>query len=225
MQEKLLIVDDETDILNMLEDYFTRNGYQVMTAASGTDAIGKVCGNPDMILLDINLPDMDGLTVCRKIRDTVSCPILFLTARDTDADKVIGLKTGGDDYMVKPFSMAELGARVEAHLRRENRPGKRPVVVRADGEFVIDCTRQEVLFKGKPLPLQKREYEIVEFLALHPGQLMSREQIFQNVWSYDSESDPSVVMAHVSSIRAKFAKAGCKPYIQTVWGSGYRWEN
>ena len=224
MQQKLLIVDDETDVLDMLYDYFIRNGYLVIKAASGREAIDSMRQDPDMVLLDINLPDMDGLAVCSKIRKDASCPILFLTARDTDADKVIGLKTGGDDYMVKPFSINELGARVEAHLRREDRRSNHMPKRYVDGEFVIDYMRQVISYNGKAIPLKKREYEIVELLSLHPNQLMSREQIFENIWSCDSETDSSVVMVHMSAIRARFKKAGCGQYIQTVWGSGYRWE-
>lgn len=138
MTKKILIVDDEADMRDMLESSFNRNGYSVITAANGKEAIEKVNQNTDIILLDINLPDMDGLAVCSKIRDRTSCPILFLTARDTDADKVLGLKTGGDDYVIKPFSLIELGARVDAHLRRENRRIQQPIRVWTDGDFVID---------------------------------------------------------------------------------------
>lgn len=117
MRKKLLVVDDEFDIVNMLRDYFEMSGYDVLTALSGAEALEKLRLQPDMILLDINMPDMDGLEVCKRIRNHVSCPILFLTARVDDTDKITGFRVGGDDYVVKPFSLDELGARVEAHLR------------------------------------------------------------------------------------------------------------
>lgn len=223
MVKKLLIVDDEADMLDLLKCYFTRNGYYVMAAANGQQALEKAGRNPDLILLDINMPDLDGLEVCRRIRDYVSCPILFLTARVSDKDKIAGLKMGGDDYIIKPFSIEELGARVDAHLRREERRYLTQKQLSFDDEFVIDYSAREIRFQGEALSFKRKEYEIIELLSRHPGQLMDRNQIFEHIWEYDSDSDPAVIMAHISSIRAKFARADCKPYIQTVWGSGYKW--
>lgn len=223
MGNTILIVDDEIDMLEMLKRYFLRNGYDVITAANGQQALNKAGKNPDLILLDINMPDIDGLEVCRQIRNHVVCPILFLTARVSDSDKIAGLKTGGDDYIVKPFSIDELGARVDAHLRREARRNNKPVQVCFDDNFVIDYSAKEVWFNGDLIAFVKKDYEIIELLSMHPGQLLSKEQIFEHIWDYDSNSDTSVIMAHISSIRAKFAEVGCKQYIQTVWGSGYKW--
>lgn len=223
MRKKLLIVDDEADMLDLLNCYFTRSGYDVLAAADGRQALAKAGQSPDLILLDINMPDLDGLEVCRRIRDYMSCPILFLTARVSDKDKIAGLKNGGDDYIIKPFSIEELGARVDAHLRREERRNLAKKQVSFDDEFVIDYSAGEVRFQGEALSFKKKEFEIIKLLSKHPGQLMNREQIFAHIWAYDSSSDPAVIMAHISSIRAKFAEAGCKPYIQTVWGSGYKW--
>lgn len=169
------------------------------------------------------MPDLDGLEVCKRIRDHISCPILFLTARVSDSDKIAGLKTGGDDYIIKPFSIDELGARVDAHLRREERKNTNQIQVKFDDNFIINYSAKEIWFKGTLLSFVKKEYEIIELLSMHPGQLMSKNQIFEHIWDFDSNSDPSVIMAHISSIRAKFAEAGCKSYIQTVWGSGYKW--
>lgn len=223
IEKSILIVDDEKDMRTMLKCYFTLNGYRVQTADNGLQAIEKAGKQPDLILLDINIPDLDGLEVCRRIRDFVSCPILFLTARVEDRDKLIGFAAGGDDYIVKPFSIDELGARVDAHLRREQRRQTKQVKTKFDGDFVIDYTAKEVYFKGTPLPLLPREFAIVELLSSYPGQLFSKERIFEHIWDMDSDTDVGVIMEHVSKIRAKFAKAGVKPYIQTVWGSGYKW--
>lgn len=222
MKKTILIADDEKDMNAMLKRYFELNGYLVQTAENGTQAIEKAGKQPDLILLDINMPDLDGLEVCRRIRDFVSCPILFLTARIEDRDKLIGFAAGGDDYIVKPFSIDELGARVDAHLRREERR-QTQVRTKFDGDFVIDYTAKEVYFKGKLIPLLPREFEIVELLSFYPGQLFSKERIFEHIWDMDSDADVCVIMEHVSKIRAKFGAAGCKPYIQTVWGSGYKW--
>ncbi len=223
MSKTILIVDDEKDIRTLLKRYFELNGYAVVLAENGFQAIVRAGTQPDLILLDINLPDIDGLEVCRRIREFVSCPILFLTARIEDGDKLIGFATGGDDYIVKPFSIEELGARVEAHLRREERRQNKQVRTKFDDNLVIDYSAKEIYFKGVIIPLLPREFDIVELLSSYSGQLFSKERIFERIWGYDSNADVSVIMEHVSNIRAKFAKAGAKPYIQTVWGSGYKW--
>lgn len=145
MRDTILIVDDEADIVSTLEDYFLYNDYNIMTAANGREAIEKAGKQPDLILLDINMPDVDGLEVCARIRDFVSCPILFLTARVEDRDKVKGFGMGGDDYIVKPFSLDELGARVAAHLRRERRRGETPKV-RFDDKLAIDYTERRLYY-------------------------------------------------------------------------------
>lgn len=223
MKKNILIVDDEVDLSTMLSRYFERSGYQVSVAANGLQAIEKAGKQPDLILLDINMPDLDGLEVCRRIRDFVSCPIVFLTARIEDPDKLKGFAVGGDDYIVKPFSIDELGARVDAHLRREERRQNKQVRTKFDDDLIIDYTAKEVYFNGELIPLLPREFEIVELLSSYSGQLFSKDRIFEHIWDVDSDADVSVIMEHISKIRGKFAKAGCKPYIQTVWGSGYKW--
>lgn len=223
MGKTILIVDDERDLGVMLRRYFELNGYTVVLAESGREGVEKAGRQPDLILLDVNMPDMDGVEVCRRIRDHVACPILFLTARVEDRDKLRGFAAGGDDYIVKPFSIDELGARVEAHLRREERRGQAPRRVLLDGSFAIDYAARQVSFRDAEIPLKPKEFEIVELLSAYPGQLFSKERIFEHIWEPDSDAELSVITEHISRIRAKFAKAGCKPYIQTVWGSGYRW--
>lgn len=223
MNKKILIVDDETALSTMLKRCFELSGYDVTVAENGLQAIEKTGKQPDLILLDINMPDLDGLEVCKRIRNFVSCPILFLTARVEDQDKLKGFAVGGDDYIAKPFSIDELVARVDAHLRREERRQNRQIKTKFDDDLVIDYTAKEVYFKDELLPLLPREFAIVELLSTYPGQLFSKDRIFEHIWDMDSTADVGVIMEHVSKIRAKFAKAGCKPYIQTVWGSGYKW--
>ncbi len=155
MRDTILIVDDEADIVSTLEDYFLYNDYHVMAASNGREAIEKAGKQPDLILLDINMPDVDGLEVCARIRDFVSCPILFLTARVEDSDKVKGFGMGGDDYIVKPFSLEELGARVAAHLRRERRRGEMPKV-RFDDKLAIDYTERRLYYDNEEISLPKR---------------------------------------------------------------------
>ncbi|WP_337403935.1 response regulator transcription factor [Porcipelethomonas sp.] len=222
MRDTILIVDDEADIVSTLADYFLYNDYNVMTATSGKEAIEKAERQPDIILLDINIPDVDGLEVCARIRDFVRCPILFLTARVEDSDKIKGFGMGGDDYVVKPFSLDELGARVAAHIRRERRRGETPKV-RFDDKLSIDYTERRLYFDSEEISLAKKEFDIIELLSSHPGQIFSKERIYELVWGYDSEGESSVVAEHIRRIRAKLAARGTKSYVETVWGVGYKW--
>ncbi len=222
MRDTILIVDDEADIVSTLADYFLYNDYNVMTATSGKEAIEKAERQPDIILLDINIPDVDGLEVCARIRDFVRCPILFLTARVEDSDKIKGFGMGGDDYVVKPFSLDELGARVAAHIRRERRRGETPKV-RFDDKLSIDYTERRLYFDSEEISLAKKEFDIIELLSSHPGQIFSKERIYELVWGYDSEGESSVVAEHIRRIRAKLAARGTKLYVETVWGVGYKW--
>lgn len=152
---KILIADDEEDVVSLLKDYLELNHYETISACNGIEAVEKSRLNPDLILLDINMPGMDGLSVCRQIRDYVNCPILFLTARVEDADKITGFAAGGDDYMVKPFSIDELGARIAAHIRREHRTAQNNNT-RYYGKLAIDYTAKTVLAEGEPLDFPKR---------------------------------------------------------------------
>ena len=219
---KILIADDEKDVVSLLKDYFEINDYLVLTAYTGAEAIEKASQNPDIILLDVNMPDGDGLSVCRKIRDHVSCPILFLTARIEDSDKISGFASGGDDYIIKPFSIEELGARVSAHIRRDHRI-KTQANVRFFGDVTIDYTAKTVSVAEKALELAKKEYQIVEFLSLSCGQVFDKERIYEKIWGYDAEGDSSVIAEHIRRIRAKLAKYGEEYHIETVWGIGYKW--
>ena len=222
MRNTILIVDDEADIVSTLADYFLYNDYNVMTATSGMEAIEKAGKQADLILLDINMPDLDGLEVCARIRGFVSCPILFLTARVEDSDKIKGFGMGGDDYIVKPFSLDELGARVAAHIRRERRRGETPKV-RFDDKLSIDYTERRLYFDNEEISLAKKEFDIIELLSNHPGQIFSKERIYELVWGYDSEGESSVVAEHIRRIRTKLATTGTKSYVETVWGVGYKW--
>lgn len=219
---KILVADDEKDIVCLLKDYFEINDYMVFTAYSGKEVLEKLSQNPDIILLDVNMPDGDGLSVCRSIRELVSCPILFLTARIEDSDKINGFAVGGDDYIIKPFSIDELGARVSAHLRREQRLSAK-VNVRFFGKLSIDYTAKTIQVDGMALELAKKEYQIIEFLSINVGQIFDKERIYEHVWGYDAEGDSSVVAEHIRRIRAKLEKYAEEYHIKTVWGMGYKW--
>ena len=222
MPSKILIADDEGDIVAMLRQFFTSKGYQVLTASSGGEALRQAEKSPDLILLDIQMPDMDGLEVCRRIRDYVSCPILFLTARIEESDKIKGLSAGGDDYIVKPFSLLELEARVQAHLRREAR-SRAETQVKFSGDLTIDYSERSLSIQGEKISLAKKEFDIVELLSQNPGQVFDKERIYERIWGFDSDGDSSVVAEHIRRIRAKLPAHTDKSYIETVWGCGYKW--
>ncbi len=222
---KILIVDDEKDVVRMLGDFFQLKGYDTITAYNGEEAIQKISLKPDLILLDINMPGMEGTEVCLKIRDYVSCPILFLTAKVEDSDKIRGFAVGGDDYILKPFSMEELGARVAAHIRRDHRQSV-PVNVRFFGNLAIDYTAKTVTVKKaeeQELSFAKKEFEIIELLSMNTGQVFDKERIYERLWGYDAEGDSSVVAEHVRRIRVKLKAVGEEHHLETVWGMGYKW--
>lgn len=240
---KILIVDDEKDIVCLLKNFFQLKGYDVLTAYGGEEAMQKVSYHPDLILLDVNMPGMDGTQVCQAIRDYVSCPILFLTAKVEDADKIRGFSVGGDDYILKPFSLEELGARVAAHIRRDHRQST-PANVRFFGKLVLDYSAKNVKCrkdmekeeaKGKKgdLPgddteeismnFAKKEFEILELLSLNPGQVFDKERIYEKLWGYDANGDSSVVAEHIRRIRAKLKSVGEEYHVETIWGMGYKW--
>lgn len=223
MTQTIMVVDDETEILDMLKRYFSLEGYHVITATGGKEALQKLAKQPDLILLDINMPDMDGLSLCKSIRNFVSCPILFLTANAEDSDKIKGFGAGGDDYIVKPFSIDELGARVSAHLRRESRIQTKSSVL-FDKKLAIDYLERAVYWNGNEIPLLKKEFDIIEVLSQNPGQVFDRERLYEAAWGLDGSGNNTVVAEHIRKIRAKFTAAGAKQYIKTVWGVGYKWE-
>lgn len=224
MQYKLLIVDDDQALVKMLENYFTMKGYDVRNAATGEEAIEKCRDRIDLILLDINMPGMDGLEVCRQIRNKVSCPILFLTAKVDEQDRVNGLLSGGDDYILKPFSLKELAARLTAHLNRESRRQENSKYWSRNG-MMIDYTTREIQIEGKTVGFTRTEYAIIEFLSMHPGQVFDRERIYEKVCGYDAEGDNRGITELVRRIRKKLAEHTQKEYIETVWGVGYKWIN
>lgn len=220
---KILIVDDEEAIVSLLTDYLKLNSYEVLVAYNGSEAIKRALEKPDLILLDVNMPEGDGFSVCKQIRDYVSCPIIFLTARIEDADKIQGFSVGGDDYIVKPFSIDELGARIAAHIRREHRESEIKNV-RLFGDLLVDYHARTVSYKGTVIDFAKKEFEIVELLSMHAGQLFDKERIYESVWGYDAEGNSSVVAEHIRRIRMKLKKVSSDEYIDTVWSVGYRWK-
>jgi len=223
MQYKILIIDDDRELLKMLKDFFEIRRYDVIIAEDGYKALKMAESNPDIILLDVNMPGLDGIEVCRRIREQVFCPILFLTARVEEEDRINGLLSGGDDYILKPFSLKELEARIVAHLKREERH-KTKSEYRFYGECSIDYAKKIVQIGGHDLELTKLEYEIIEFLSMNPGHVFDKERIYEKVCGYDGEGDSRVVTELIRRIRKKIREYTEVEYIETVWGMGYRWK-
>lgn len=223
MQYKILMVDDDLELLKMLGSYFEIKGYMVTRAENGIEAIEKVRERPDIILLDVNMPQIDGLEVCRQIRDKTSAPIIFLTAKAEKEDKVNGLMSGGDDYILKPFSLKELEARIIAHLNREERH-RGNVEYRFRDGLMIDYSAKKVQLGGTEIQLTRVEYDILEFLSMNPGQVFDKERIYEKVCGYDAEGDSRVITELIRRIRKKIANLTETEYIETVWGMGYRWK-
>lgn len=219
---KLLIADDEPGILQLLKDYFELQGYKVIGAKDGLEVLSKLSSEPDLILLDVAMPMLDGFEVCERIRAHVSCPILFLTAKIEEADRIRGFMTGGDDYILKPFSIDELGVRVEAHLRRENRRNKDKTVKIFD-RLAIHYEEKSIYYDETPVAFTKTEFRIIEQLSLNSGQIFSKDQLYEKVRGYDGSADSSIIMEHIRRIRSKIGKYTKRTYIETVWGVGYRW--
>ena len=222
MAYKILIIDDDTELLKMLKKYLEIKKYEIITAENGWKGLNKIKLQPDLILLDVNMPDMDGIEVCRRIRDKVDCPILFLTARVDEQDVVNGLSSGGDDYILKPFRLKELDARITAHLKRETRR-KEKTEVCFQGELSIDYKAKTVQIHTDYLELTKLEYGIIEFLSMNPGMVFDKDRIYEKVCGYDAEGDSRVITELIRRIRKKFQKFTETEYIETIWGMGYRW--
>ena len=221
MKYKILVVDDDKELVKMLCSYFNMKQYETITATDGMEALNKIKMKPDIILLDINMPRMDGIEVCRLIRSKVLCPILFLTARVDEDDKINGLLSGGDDYITKPFRIQELRARVAAHLRREKREHHSTLSFEPDIRF--DLSAKVLYVSEQPVPLTKSEYSICEYLAKNRAQVFTKEQIYEAVFGFDGIGDNSTISTHIKNIRAKLEHFKISP-ISTVWGIGYQWE-
>ncbi|WP_132243603.1 response regulator transcription factor [Marinisporobacter balticus] len=220
---KILVVDDELGILNFIKLYFIDKGYEVFEASCGIEALQKLCYEPDIILLDIMMPDIDGIELCQLIRNKVACPILFLSAKVEEQDRIRGLAVGGDDYILKPFFIAELYARVEAHLRREKRQISN-TTIKYYGKLWIDYMAKQAGYSDEVINLTKKEFDIVELLSTNKGQAFSKERIYEHVWGYNAEGDADVaVTEHIKRIRKKFERVEAE-CIETIWGIGYRWK-
>lgn len=216
----ILAVDDEQPILELIKNGLQKDGHMVVGYTSAEQVPLNKLNRYDLIILDIMMPGTDGLSFCEKIRGMVDCPILFLTAKTMENDITFGLGLGADDYLTKPFRIPELRARVNAHIRREQREHHSCLTF---DHIKFDLSAKTVQVDGKTVSLTKSEYMICEFLARNKGQVFTREQIYEAVFSFDGESDDSTIATHVKNIRAKLNHFDIQP-ITTVWGIGYKWE-
>lgn len=223
MNEIVLVVDDEPKITKLAKDYLENSGFRVMTAGDGTNALAMARhSRPDMIVLDLMLPGMDGLDVCRALRRESDVPIIMLTARSEEADRLIGLELGADDYIVKPFSPRELVARVRTVLRRVQGGVRTPGIIRA-GDLELDIFGNVVKRAGKPIHLTRTEFALLTTLAQNAGQTLSREQLIEHLHNISYEGFDRSVDSHIKNIRKKIEPDPLNPiYIQTVYGIGYK---
>lgn len=224
---KILIVDDEEDINAMLKDAFELDSYEVYTATNGVEGVIKTKRyNPDIIILDIMMPDLNGYDMIKILREECDIPIVLLSAKHREEDKVYGFGIGADDYVVKPFSMKELKARVAAHIRRKEQSGykvKTQTPVLEIGGLEIQFQECRVYYHSKEVFFTNKEFEIIKLLALHPGQTFARESIYEIVWEDNTFFDSQTITEHIKRIRGKLHAVNCTDYIQTVWGVGYKW--
>jgi DNA-binding response OmpR family regulator len=222
---KVLVVDDEVHIVELARLYLSREGYEVEGVGDGAQALARFGQlKPDLVVLDIMLPGMDGLTICKEIRKQSQVPIIMLTARDDVTDKVVGLEVGADDYLTKPFHPQELVARAKALLRRARIEPDQPKLIRA-GKLEVDLERHEVRHGKARVQLRPKEFDLLALLARHPGRVFQRSELLDLVWGYDFPGYTRTVDVHIQQVREKLAAAGITdPSIVTVWGVGYRLE-
>ena len=221
----ILAVDDNLEVCTLIRTALERDGHRVETRLSGAALTEALCRWADCILLDVMMPGEDGFAVCRRIRSLTEAPILFLSARTDEPAVLEGLGIGADDYLQKPFRVAELRARVAAHLRRQNRTPAHRLV---RGGVAFDLSAKSAAVGETPLPLTRSEYAICEYLALYAGQTFTKEQIYEAVFGVDGTADDTAVTQHIKNIRAKLRVAGVpepEKLLNTVWGVGYRWKS
>jgi DNA-binding response OmpR family regulator len=225
---RILVVDDEPMVTEVVQRYLVRDGFEVSTAGNGDEAIALAQRwDPDLVVLDLMLPGKDGLEVCRTLRRDSRVPIIMLTARGEETDRIVGLEIGADDYIVKPFSPRELVARIKAVLRRSQTQGESASatdVLRFPGLSINPRTRG-VEANGVAASLTAKEFDLLHFLASHPGQVFSREQLMNDVWDYTFAGDASTVTVHIRRLREKVEPDPLRPrFIKTVWGVGYKFD-
>ena len=223
MGDKILIIDDDINILELFKMYLYEEGFIPIVAIDAANGLKCLEEKPALIVLDVNMPGVNGVDFCRKIRPFVQCPIIFLTGCVSQQEKILGLEAGGDDYLLKPFDMEELVMRIKAHLRRENR-------LHSKNEFkitknlIVDFSQKKIYYDNNEIILSNKEFQIVELLVRNSGLVIDQETIYERIWGFNSEGDCKVVKEHIRRIRNKFHEHKVEDLIETVWGVGYRWK-
>ena len=223
MARTILVVDDEPTLRETLAEALDADGFRVLTAADGREALSRFREyHPDLVVLDLMLPELSGIEVCRIIRAESGVPIVMLTAKSSELDKVVGLELGADDYVTKPFSLRELGARIRALLRRTEQLAEAPMPPVELGALTVDLVGHRLLHDGERVPLKPRVFELLAYLLRHPGQVLTREQLLEHVWGYDYAGETRTVDVHVHWLRAAIEPEPAEPiYLHTVRGVGY----
>ncbi|GGL51016.1 response regulator transcription factor [Sporolactobacillus putidus] len=226
--EKVLVVEDDLDLAGIMEDYLKKEGFAVWHAYDGESAVSEARNfEPSLVLLDIMLPKIDGIEVCRQIRQASFVPIVIISAKSSDLDKLVSLGVGADDYLTKPFSLVELVARAKSHIRRYVAFGARPAAGAGArmtcGTLIVDPASFTASVNGETLPLTAKEFRLLEYFCAHPSQVFSREQLLTALWGTADYVDHNTVAVTVGRLREKLARANVQ-YVKTVWGVGYKWE-
>ena len=223
MNETILLAEDDRDLSDVVAAYLRNEGFAVTQAFTGGEALELSKQAPQMVLLDIMLPEVDGIELCRRIRESSHAPIIMISAKKSDMDKLLSLGMGADDYMTKPFSLPELAGRIRAHLRRyttyDKSQGKREY-----GFLVIDPKAYSVTIGGSPVPLTSKEFHLLDFLSAHPGQVFTKPQLMDEVWGYNEYVDENTIAVYIGRLREKLTKAHAH-HVKTVWGVGYKWQH
>ncbi|WP_346878479.1 MULTISPECIES: response regulator transcription factor [unclassified Clostridium] len=225
MHDKILVIEDDNDLGNLIKDYLEIDGFQVLIANDGLKGV-ELANDPmiKLIILDIMLPLLDGVEVCKRIRMISKMPILMLSAKSGEMDKILTLGVGADDYMTKPFSPMELVARVKAHIRRYTSFSSDTLSdVKQFGDLIVDSKAYKALLNNKEIPLTSKEFQILDFFTSNPSQVFSKSQVYESVWGYSEYMDENTIAVYVKRLREKLGEYGEKS-IKTIWGVGYKWE-
>ncbi|MEW8957444.1 response regulator transcription factor [Clostridium sp.] len=225
MGDKILVIEDDNDLGNLIKDYLEINGFQVLIANDGLKGT-ELSNDPKikLIILDIMLPLLDGIEVCKRIRKISKMPIIMLSAKSGEMDKILTLGVGADDYITKPFSPMELVARVKAHIRRYTSfSNDIPLDIKQFGDLIVDSKGYKALLNGKEIALTSKEFQILDFFTSNPSQVFSKSQVYENVWGYSEYMDENTIAVYVKRLREKLGEYGEKS-IKTIWGVGYKWE-
>jgi DNA-binding response OmpR family regulator len=228
MNETILLAEDDRDLSDVVSAYLKNEGFTVFQAFTGNEALEQAKKSPQLVLLDIMLPEIDGIELCRRIRESSNAPVMMISAKNTDMDKLLSLGMGADDYMTKPFSLPELAGRIRAHLRRCNvyeagsNPAK-PKEIRTFGNLIIDPKSYTVSINGEAVVMTSKEFQLLDFLSANPDRVFTKSQLMDEVWGYNEYIDENTIAVYIGRLREKLKEHST--LIKTVWGVGYKWSN